>query len=51
MRINPLHDLAIELEHQPQNAVGRRVLGTKIDGEIAKRCFGHCGLRSAGYHF
>src|ERR1700730_6630485 len=44
MRIDALHNLAIELQHQAQNAVGRRVLRSEIDGEIAKRSFGHIGL-------
>ena len=35
MRIDALDDLAIELEYQPQYAMGRRVLGPEIDGEIA----------------
>ena len=47
MRIDALDDLAIELEHEPQDAVGRRVLGPKIDGEIANSGFGHGGLASA----
>jgi hypothetical protein len=30
VRIGALDDFAIELEHQPQHAVRRRVLGAKI---------------------
>ena len=30
MRVGALHDLAIELQHQPQHAVRRRMLGTKV---------------------
>src|SRR4029077_10121123 len=44
MRIDALHNLAIELQHQAQYAVGRRVLRSEIDGEIARRSFGHIGL-------
>ena len=47
MRIDAHDDLAIELEYEPQDTVGRRVLGPKIDGEIANRGFGHGGLASA----
>ena len=47
MRIDALDDLAIELDYEPQDTVGRRVLGPKIDGEIANRGFGHGGLASA----
>ena len=47
MRIDALDDLAVELEHETQNAVGRRVLGPEIDGEIADSSFGHSGLKSA----
>jgi len=39
MRIDPLHDLAVELEHQAQDAVRRRMLRPEIDGEIAQRGF------------
>jgi hypothetical protein len=44
MRIDALDDLAIEIDYEPQDAVGRRVLGPKIDGEIANSGFGHGGL-------
>jgi hypothetical protein len=47
MRIDARNDLAVELEHEAQNAVGRRVLGPEIDGEIADSSFGHTGLTSA----
>ena len=47
MRIDARNDLAVELEHEAQNAVGRRVLGPEIDGEIANSSFGHTGLTSA----
>ena len=45
MRIDALDDLAIELDYEPQDTVGRRVLGPKIDGEIANSGFGHGGPR------
>ena len=47
MRIDARNDLAVELEHEAQNAVGCRVLGPEIDGEIADSSFGHSGLASA----
>ena len=47
MRIDALDDFTIELEHETQYAMGRRVLGPEIDGEIAKSSFGHIGLASA----
>ena len=46
MRIDALDDLAIELDYEPQDTVGRRVLGAKIDGEIANSSFGHSGPKS-----
>ena len=48
VRIDARNDLAVELEHKAQNAVGRRVLGPEIDGEIADSSFGHIGLTLAG---
>jgi hypothetical protein len=47
MRIDALHNLAIELEHKAQYAVRRRVLGPEIEGEIAQSRLGHGGLASA----
>jgi hypothetical protein len=47
MRIDALHNLAIELEHKAQYAVRRRVLGPEIEGEIAQSGLGHGGLASA----
>ncbi len=35
MRIDALDDLAVELQHETQHAVRRRMLRTEIDGEIA----------------
>jgi hypothetical protein len=46
VRIDARNDLAVELEHKAQNAVGRRVLGPEVDGEIADSSFGHIGLTS-----
>ena len=46
MRIDARNDLSVELEHEAQNAVGRRVLGPEIDGEIANSSFGHSGPKS-----
>ena len=40
MRIDALHHLAVELHHQAQNAMRRRVLRPEIDGEVAE-VFGH----------
>jgi hypothetical protein len=39
VRIDAADDLAIKLQHKAKHAVGRRMLGTEIDGEIAKACF------------
>ena len=42
MRIDALDDFAVELDHQAQHAVGRRMLRTEVDREIAKGLlFGH----------
>ena len=41
MRIDALDDFAIELEHEAQHAVRRRVLRPEIDGEIALCGLGH----------
>src|SRR5437016_5042200 len=35
MRIDPLHHLAVELQHQPQHAMRGGMLWSKIDGEVA----------------
>ncbi len=35
MRIDALDHLAVELEHEPEHAVGGRMLRTEIDGELA----------------
>ena len=43
MRIDALHNLAIELEHQAQHAVRRRVLRSEIDGEVAQLSLVHVG--------
>ena len=36
MRIDALDDLAVELQHQAQHAVRRRMLRSEIDREIAE---------------
>ena len=43
MRIDALHNLAIELEHKAQYAVRRRVLRSEIDGEVAQWSLAHGG--------
>src|SRR5215470_3126010 len=47
MWVDPLDDLTVELQYEAQDAVSRRMLGPKIEGEIAQGCFGHNGLASA----
>ena len=39
MRVNPLDHFAVQLQHKTQNAVGRRVLGSEVDIELADRRF------------
>lgn len=41
MRIDALNHFAVELEHQAQHAVRRRMLRPEINGEIAKVLFVH----------
>ena len=41
MRIDALDDLAVELEHEAQHAVRRRMLRPEIDREVADVVFGH----------
>jgi hypothetical protein len=43
MRIDALHNLAIEFEHKAQYAMRRRVLRSEIDGEVAQRSLVHGG--------
>src|SRR5438067_5737980 len=43
MGIDALYDFAVELEHETQHSVRRRMLRPEIDGEIAKRCLVHPG--------
>ena len=38
MRIDALDHFAVEIQHQAQHAVRRRVLRPEIDGETAQRC-------------
>jgi hypothetical protein len=39
--IDTLDHLSIKFQHKPKHAVGRRMLGAKIDGEIAEASFWH----------
>ena len=41
MRIDALDDLAVELEHQAQHAMRRRMLRPEVDVEVADVGFGH----------
>ena len=41
MRIDALNDLAVEIEHEAQNAMGRRVLGPEVDRKVTQRGFSH----------
>lgn len=36
MGIDARGDLAVELEHEPQHAIGRRMLRTEIDAEVLR---------------
>src|SRR5437667_139174 len=47
MRVDALDDLTVELQYEAQDAVSRRMLGPKIEGEVAQGGFGHDGLASA----
>jgi hypothetical protein len=44
MRVDPLNDLAVQFENEAKDAVGRGVLRSKVDGEIADRGFHRCDL-------
>ena len=41
MRIDALDDFAVELEHEAQHAMRRRMLRPEVDGEVADVGFGH----------
>jgi hypothetical protein len=41
VRINPHNNFSVKLEHEPKHTVGRWVLGSKIDREIAHLSFRH----------
>jgi hypothetical protein len=43
MRIDALHNLAIEFEHKAQYAMRRRVLRSEIDGEVTQLSLVHDG--------
>ena len=45
MRIDPLDDLAVELQHKPQHAVRGRMLRPEVDREVSDVVLGH-GLRT-----
>ena len=47
VRVDALDDFTVELQYEAQYAVSRRMLGPKIEGEVAQGCFGHNGLASA----
>jgi hypothetical protein len=44
MRIDPLDDLAIKLEHEAEHTVSCGMLGTEIDGELAVVAFPFSGI-------
>ena len=39
--IDPVNHLAVEVENEAENSVGRRMLRAEVDGEIADIVFGH----------
>ena len=41
VRIGALHDLAVELEHEAQHAVGRRMLRTEVQRVVLDLCHGY----------
>ena len=49
MGIDSAYNLAIEFQDEAQHAMGRRMLRTKIDGEISNLGLGHGSL--LGFHF
>ena len=53
MRVAAFHDLAIQLQHQTQNAVCRRVLRAEVDVEVADFLFARLGVVEFGavHHF
>ena len=50
MRIDALDHFAVELQHQPQHAVRRRMLRPEVDREVAEVLFGH-GRRRVAHRF
>ena len=46
MRVDALDDLAVELEHETQHAMRRRMLRAEVDGEVAWRGGIRCRARS-----
>jgi hypothetical protein len=49
MGIDALDHLAIEIKHEAEHAVRRRVLRTEIDGEFAVLGLRRCGLDLGGH--
>jgi hypothetical protein len=41
VRIDALDHLAVQLQHQAQHTVRRRMLGTEVDVELADVCLWH----------
>jgi hypothetical protein len=41
MRINAFDDFAIQLQHEAQHAMGRRVLRAEVDVEVSDFSFSH----------
>jgi hypothetical protein len=41
MGIDALDHFAVELEHEPEHAVRRRVLRAEVDGEVPDVCLSH----------
>ena len=41
MRVGALHHLAVHLQHEPQHAVGRRMLRPEVQGEVPDFGLGH----------
>ena len=48
MRIDALDHLAVELEHEPEHAVRRRMLRSEIDGEFAVVAFALAAIGFSG---
>ena len=44
MRVHAVHDLAVELQHEAQHAMGRRVLRPEVDVEVADLLLARVGV-------